>query len=461
MLGRNRQFRTQVYQWKDALLFGFALWFTHWLWQPWHPILRQASIQAFDQFVWLLLLIIPGAPLVLEAVGFYARPVIAPRREVYLTLAKGCGYLTLGLILVLWGVRSDLPRLVIALYGFVSFGLMVLWEEVTRFTLRSRYGQARFKRRFILVGTQEDVANLRGDLSFNAAGELEIVAQMDLKQGGVGQLVELLHEKVPNGVILAAKHTYFGDIEQTIQACELEGVEVWLLADFFKPQISQTTLDDFRGRPVLVFRSAPDDSWPRLIKGAMDIGGAAVALLLLSPLFLIVALLIRVTSTGPVFFRQLRCGLNGQPFSMYKFRSMVTDAEQRKHELAAFNEMDGPVFKVSHDPRVTPVGRFLRKFSIDELPQLYNVLRGEMSLVGPRPLPVDEVRRFDDLAHRRRLSVKPGLTCLWQIKGRNNVTNFREWVRLDLEYIDNWSIWLDFKILFMTIPVVLRGTGAK
>ena len=141
--------------------------------------------------------------------------------------------------------------------------------------------------------------------------------------------------------------------------------------------------------------------------------------------------------------------------------SGVSNAEQLKHELAALNEMTGPVFKVTNDPRVTPVGRVLRKFSIDEFPQLFNVLRGQMSLVGPRPLPVDEVRRFHDLAHRRRLSVKPGLTCLWQISGRNNVKDFRDWVRLDLEYIDNWSLWLDFKILCRTVPVVLVGTGAK
>jgi lipopolysaccharide/colanic/teichoic acid biosynthesis glycosyltransferase len=140
---------------------------------------------------------------------------------------------------------------------------------------------------------------------------------------------------------------------------------------------------------------------------------------------------------------------------------MVTNAEQLKHELAAMNEMDGPVFKVSKDPRVTPIGKFLRKYSLDEFPQLLNVLRGEMSLVGPRPLPVDEVKRFNDLAHRRRLSVRPGLTCLWQVSGRNNVKNFRDWVRLDLEYIDNWSLWLDFKILLQTVPVVLLGTGAK
>jgi lipopolysaccharide/colanic/teichoic acid biosynthesis glycosyltransferase len=140
---------------------------------------------------------------------------------------------------------------------------------------------------------------------------------------------------------------------------------------------------------------------------------------------------------------------------------MVTNAEQLQHELTAMNEMSGPVFKLSNDPRVTPIGRFLRKFSVDELPQFYNVLRGEMSLVGPRPLPVNEVKRFHDVAHRRRLSVKPGLTCLWQVSGRNNVSDFKDWVRLDLEYIDNWSLWLDLKILWRTVPVVLVGTGAR
>jgi exopolysaccharide biosynthesis polyprenyl glycosylphosphotransferase len=193
----------------------------------------------------------------------------------------------------------------------------------------------------------------------------------------------------------------------------------------------------------------------------MDFCGALVALAIVAIPLLLVAVLVKLTSPGPIFFRQQRSGLNGRPFILYKFRTMVTNAEQMKHELAAMNEMSGPVFKLTNDPRITPLGRFLRKFSIDEFPQLFNVLRGEMSLVGPRPLPVDEVKRFHDLAHRRRLSVKPGLTCLWQISGRNNVKDFKDWVRLDLEYIDNWSLWLDCKILCRTVPVVLIGLGAK
>jgi exopolysaccharide biosynthesis polyprenyl glycosylphosphotransferase len=273
----------------------------------------------------------------------------------------------------------------------------------------------------------------------------------------------MLHEHAANGVILSGKHTYFEQIENVIKVCELEGVEVWLVADFFTTQISRTSFDELLGRPLLIFRTAPETSWPGLIKQMMDFGGALLLLVLLFviPVIPIIALAIKLFSPGPVLFRQQRSGLNGAPFTLYKFRTMVTNAEQFKHELEAMNEMRGPVFKVTNDPRVTPLGKILRRYSLDELPQLFNVLRGEMSLVGPRPLPVDEVRRFNDLAHRRRLSVKPGITCLWQIQGRNQISDFKDWVRLDLEYIDNWSLWLDIKILLRTVPAVFIATGAK
>jgi exopolysaccharide biosynthesis polyprenyl glycosylphosphotransferase len=211
----------------------------------------------------------------------------------------------------------------------------------------------------------------------------------------------------------------------------------------------------------MVFRAVPEASWQSVGKQLLDFFGAALLLIVTTPLLAATALMVKCTSPGPIFFRQQRSGLNGRPFTLYKFRTMVSNAEQLKHELAAMNEMSGPVFKLVNDPRITAFGRLLRKSSIDELPQLFNVIRGEMSLVGPRPLPVDEVKRFNDPAHRRRLSVKPGLTCLWQVSGRNKVKDFKDWVRLDLEYIDNWSLWLDVKILFRTLPVVIMGVGAS
>jgi len=339
--------------------------------------------------------------------------------------------------------------------------LMFLKEELLLQLFQSNVVSSQYRRRFVLVGTSEETARMRQELRTKAPGAIEVLAELDLNQTPLQGLVDLLHEHSVNGVIINARGSYFDQVESAIRACELEGVEVWLLADFFKTQISRTSFDDFHGRPVLVFSSTPETSWQGVVKQVLDFTLALVMLVALLPLLLLIALLIKITSPGPVLFRQQRSGLNGRPFTIYKFRTMVTNAEQLKHELEAMNEMTGPVFKVTNDPRITPLGRILRKFSLDEFPQLINVLRGEMSLVGPRPLPVDEVKRFNDLAHRRRLSVKPGLTCLWQISGRNNVRDFKDWVRLDLEYIDNWSIWLDLKILLRTVPVVLAGTGAK
>jgi exopolysaccharide biosynthesis polyprenyl glycosylphosphotransferase len=378
-----------------------------------------------------------------------------------LTLFKVCTVITIAIVLVMFLEREQLSRAVIILFGVFSFGLVLAKEELVRWWVSNGLKKGHFERRYILVGAAEDTQAFRRELVTRESHGIRVLAEFDVNEASVDRLLEYLHEHSANGVILAARHTYFGQLEKVIHACELEGVEVWLLADFFKTQISRTTVDDFYGRPMMVFRSTPEMSWQAVGKQLLDIVGALILLILFSPIMAVAALAVRLTSPGPVIFRQMRSGLNGRPFTMYKFRTMTSDAEQRKQELAVFNEMSGPVFKVANDPRITPVGRWLRKFSIDEFPQLFNVLRGEMSLVGPRPLPVDETRRFDDFAHRRRLSVKPGLTCLWQISGRNNVRDFREWVRLDLEYIDNWSLWLDLKILFRTIPIVLIGVGAK
>ena len=370
-----------------------------------------------------------------------------------LVLAHAVTIAVLGVVTVLFLRKQELARSVIFLFGGFAFLLVMVKEELLLNWLQSKLGQEQLRRRLVLIGAPEDTAQIERDLDAKARGAVEILARLDLHQTSGERLVELLHERAANGVILSARHTYFEQVEKVIELCELEGVEVWLLADFFKTRVSQTSVDDFLGRPTVVFRSAPEASWQGVAKQALDFVGALVLLLTMSPLLLLTAAAVKLTSPGPVFFRQQRSGLNGRPFTMFKFRTMATDAEQRQAELASFNEMDGPVFKVTNDPRITPLGHLLRKWSIDELPQLWNVLRFEMSLVGPRPLPVDEIRRINDPAHRRRLSVKPGLTCLWQISGRNEVKSFKEWVRLDLEYIDNWSLWLDLKILLKTIKI--------
>jgi len=201
------------------------------------------------------------------------------------------------------------------------------------------------------------------------------------------------------------------------------------------------------------------EAWPMVCKRLLDILISSLSLILLAPIFLIVAILIKLDSTGPVFFVQDRVGLNKRRFRMYKFRTMAGDVEKRQSELESLNEADGPVFKIKNDPRVTRLGRFLRKASIDELPQFLNVLKGDMSLVGPRPLPVRDYQGFDQDSVRRRFSVRPGITCLWQVHGRSSTT-FGRWMELDMQYINSWSLWLDLKILAKTVPAVLRGSGA-
>ena len=464
MLRRHRQIRMQIHQLMDACLFAVSFWVAYQL-RASEAIIDKFNldpIAPFENFLWFYLVLIPVAPLVLEAQGFYNRHALSPRWTIVWPLLRGCVITTVGLIFVLFFFKLYPARWVVVWFGGISFGLVYTKEEILRLVSKSKLAQAQYRRRFILVGAKEEIERMEVGLRSQKGTGMEFVGKLDLDEMPPEALVTMLHEHSANGVILSAKHAYFEQVETVIKACELEGVDAWLVADFFRTQISRTTFDDFYGRPVMVFSSIPEASWQGVLKQLIDFVGALVLLIVTGPLVLLpAALLIKLTSKGPILFKQQRSGLNGAPFTIYKFRTMVSNAEQLKHELESMNEMSGPVFKVSKDPRVTPLGRILRRFSIDELPQLYNVLRGEMSLVGPRPLPVDEVKRFNDLAHRRRLSVKPGLTCLWQISGRNRIAEFRDWVRLDLEYIDNWSLWLDLKILLRTIPVVLTGTGAK
>src|SRR5256714_5548413 len=347
------------------------------------------------------------------------------------------------------------------LFMFIGTIVLLLKERLMISYLRRKALRGEQREPVLLAGSAQDLSALGRLVPPEQRLLVEVVARIGIERQPIAEWVEAMHHYAVSRVIIAAGHSQLNRVEQAISACEVEGVPVWLQADFIQTSIAKPDFDAFAGKPMLVFRSTPEVSWALYIKRAIDFVGASLALIIFAIPMLIVAVIIRLTSTGPVIFRQRRDGRFGKPFVMYKFRSMTDDAEMRRAELEPFNQMSGPVFKVESDPRITPFGRWLRRTSFDELPQLWNVLIGHMSLVGPRPLPLYEVEKFENTAQRRRLSVKPGLTCLWQISGRNQVRDFGDWVRLDLDYIDRWSLGLDFKILLRTIPAVILGLGAK
>lgn len=271
------------------------------------------------------------------------------------------------------------------------------------------------------------------------------------------QLSEALRKHVVDEVIFVVDKDALAQLEEVFLICEEEGIKTRVMLSFFPHVTSKIYLEALQNLPLLTFSTTPENEYLLFIKSIFDFLASAFALTLLAPLLCIVALLVKVTSPGPIIFRQVRCGLGGRKFVLYKFRSMVVEAEEIKNRLSHLNERSGPVFKLSNDPRCTPIGRWLRKFSVDELPQLWNILKGDMSFVGPRPPIPEEVEHYERW-QRRRLRMKPGLTCLWQAQGRNDI-DFDEWMKLDLQYIDTWSLLLDLKICLRTIPIVLLGKG--
>jgi exopolysaccharide biosynthesis polyprenyl glycosylphosphotransferase len=277
--------------------------------------------------------------------------------------------------------------------------------------------------------------------------------------GRIEDIPEIVESNVVDDVIFAVTRRDLDRMEDLFLSLEEQGIRTRFAMDLFPHTRARVELEELDGMPLLSFATTPTSPLQLMAKRVLDLALGSLALLLALPLVGFIALVIKLTSGGKVLFRQTRCGLNGRFFTLYKFRTMVEDAELRRQDLLHLNEMNGPVFKLRSDPRVTWFGRFLRRFSLDELPQFWNVLRGDMSLVGPRPPIPEEVAKYQRW-QRRRLSMKPGLTCLWQVSGRNEL-DFDQWMQLDLEYIDSWSPMLDVKILLRTIPAVLSGKGAS
>jgi exopolysaccharide biosynthesis polyprenyl glycosylphosphotransferase len=329
--------------------------------------------------------------------------------------------------------------------------------------------QAIGTRTALIVGTGNQAVAVANMVLDSAELDTRIIGFLDFHRTGfwryrdiplIGhpdRLAEIVSAGQVDVILIAVETGELAAARSILETAEEMGVNSYLLSELYSPDVAVLRPEFLNGKAALVWRHVKENRVALFTKQMIDRIGGLLALIVASPIMLLTAILIKLDTPGPVFFAQVRCGLNGRPFNLYKFRTMVSDAERRKEELLARNEMSGPVFKLRRDPRVTRVGRTLRKFSIDELPQLFNVIGGDMSLVGPRPPLPKEVLKFEPW-QRRKLSIKPGLTCTWQVSGRNAIP-FEEWMRLDLDYIDNWSLWLDAKILARTIPTVLKGSG--
>lgn len=326
-------------------------------------------------------------------------------------------------------------------------------------------------RKVLIIGTGPKARAIADRICDNRPWGFQIIGFLDYRRTGLWRYRDLPLLGHPDGlaayiagnqvdyIIIAVEPKDLPLTPHAFTLGEEMGVAVCLLTDFYFHPISKATPTRFMDFPAVVYSSAPDDRLQLYVKACLDRLLGAFALVAAIPVGIITAVAIKLEDRGPIFFKQIRSGKNGKPFPMYKFRTMVPNAERLKARLMDRNEMSGPVFKIANDPRITRVGALLRRTSIDELPQLINVLRGEMSLVGPRPPLPKEVAAYDRW-QRRKLAVKPGLTCLWQVNGRNRI-DFEDWMKLDLQYIDNWSLWLDTKILMKTVPAVLKRSGAS
>jgi exopolysaccharide biosynthesis polyprenyl glycosylphosphotransferase len=414
--------------------------------------------------------------IIFGAFGLYRSRRVGLMTDEWLDVAKAAavGTLILSGLGLVFGF-SAVNRVFIAVF----FTTAVLGTVLVRTILRSFLGGIRRRgrnlRNLVIIGCGPRGAQFgkevrsRPELGYLLLGYIDEIApppnplhgKPEKLLGSLEHAREILAGiEVDEVVISLPIRSYYEAITQLIGLCEELGLVVRIPADFFESRLVHAYVDKLHDTPVLTLQAQAPAGGSTALKRVIDFFGSVAIMITFSPFFAFLAAAIKLDSRGPVFFVQERVGLGRRKFRLIKFRTMQVDAEERQAEIEGLNEVKGAAFKIKNDPRITRVGRILRKFSLDEIPQMWNVFRGEMSLVGPRPLPVRDVSRFDGEWQQRRFTVRPGLTCLWQINGRHNI-DFEHWMELDLQYIDNWSLALDFDILLKTVPAVLRGTGAS
>ncbi|HEY3295950.1 MAG TPA: sugar transferase [bacterium] len=380
---------------------------------------------------------------------------------------------TLLFLAVTYALRIETPpRGAMLLFVIIGMALLSLNRIFFRFLREYLRTEGALTKTILIVGSGEKAQRFLASLNEHSEWVVNLVGFVELDKERVGKeimgarvlgtaddLPRILHEHPIHEVVFAVSTRQLERCTDMLALCEQEGVNAVILSNFFSSLVAQVETEILYDQPVLIYRTTRHKEWQLMVKRAFDIGFSGTMLLILFPILAAIAILIKLDDRGPIFYRWKVAGEAKKKFTGYKFRTMVVNADSIKEKLMEKNEMKGVVFKMTDDPRITRIGKFLRKYSLDELPQFWSVLKGDMAIVGPRPPLEGELQRFESW-QRRKLSVKPGLTCLWQVSGRSTITDFDEWVRLDLAYIDNWSLWLDFKILAKTIPVVLSGRGA-
>jgi exopolysaccharide biosynthesis polyprenyl glycosylphosphotransferase len=428
-----------------------------------YPLSRYLGLLPLVLAIWSFLLVTREA--------YTSRRTVALHDEVW-EVVQVVGIGTLALAAAGWLLRLDfVSRPFLVLFGCINLALLLAEKMALRQIARHVRRRGFNYRTLLLVGINprsEEVANIiqahphwglkvLGFVAPNGSYPDRVAGLPVL--GAADDLPNILQEEVVDEVIFVLSRRQLEEFEESFLLCSELGIRA-RVALYFPHMKARVVLEELEGIPLLTFTNTPLAPFPMFIKRLLDVVVSAAALAVLAVPLLLIALAIKLSSRGPVLFKQLRCGLNGRRFTLLKFRTMYLGAEGKLDEVAHLNEVKGPAFKARHDPRATHVGRLLRRLSIDELPQLFNVLLGHMSLVGPRPPLPEEVARYERW-QRRRLSMKPGLTGLWQVSGRAGLDDFNRWIALDLAYIDQWSLWLDLKIILRTIPAVLSAQGAS